>query len=103
MRKPLRGIGRAMLFCMGFHWIKVKGRLSSPEEAPILAVAPHSSFIDALALAVICISSPISRKENESIPLVGGLFNLHFRIIKLEAPKCFSLSQTIKWIVKLCF
>ena len=63
-----------MLFCMGFHWIKVKGRLSSPEEAPILAVAPHSSFIDALALAVICISSPISRKENESIPLVGGLF-----------------------------
>ena len=79
MRKPLRGIGRAMLFCMGFHWIKVKGRLSSPEEAPILAVAPHSSFIDALALAVICISSPISRKENESIPLVGGLFNLHFR------------------------
>lgn len=71
MRKPLRGIGRAMLFCMGFHWIKVKGQLSSPEEAPILAVAPHSSFIDALALAVICISSPISRKENESIPLVG--------------------------------
>ena len=77
MRKPLRGIGRAMLFCMGFHWIKVKGQLSSPEEAPILALAPHSSFIDALALAVICISSPISRKENESIPLVGGLFVYH--------------------------
>ena len=77
MRKPLQGIGRAMLFCMGFHWIKVKGQLSSPEEAPILAVAPHSSFIDAFALSVICISSPISRKENESIPLVGGLFVSH--------------------------
>lgn len=76
-----------MLFCMGFHWIKVKGQLSSPEEAPILAVAPHSSFIDALALAVLCISSPISRKENESIPLVGGLLHpidLHLAT-KLEA------------------
>ena len=105
MRKPLRGIGRAMLFCMGFHWIKVKGRLSSPEEAPILAVAPHSSFIDALALAVICISSPISRKENESIPLVGGLFvsTLQKLATSLRHQKCFLLSQTIKWIFKLCF
>lgn len=72
MRKPLRGIARAMLFCMGFHWIKVKGQLSRSEEAPILAAAPHSSFIDALALAVICTPSPISRKENDSIPLIGA-------------------------------
>ena len=73
MRKPLRGIARAMLFCMGFHWVKVKGELSRPEEAPVLAVAPHSSFVDALALAVICIPSGVSRKENDSIPLIGGL------------------------------
>ena len=72
MRKPLRGIARAMLFCMGFHWVKVKGKLSSSEEAPILTVAPHSSFIDALALSVICLPSGVSRKENDSIPLVGG-------------------------------
>ena len=75
MRKPLQGIARAMLFCMGFHWIKVKGKLSSSEEAPILAVAPHSSFIDALALSVICLPSGVSRKENDSIPLIGGLFS----------------------------
>ena len=73
MRKPLRGIGRAMLFCMGFHWIKVKGKLSTSAEAPILAVAPHSSFVDALALSAICIPSGVSRKENDSIPLIGGL------------------------------
>ena len=73
MRKPLPGIGRAMLFCMGFHWIKVKGKLSSSAEAPILAVAPHSSFIDALALSVICLPSGVSRKENDAIPLIGGL------------------------------
>ena len=62
-----------MLFCMGFHWIKVKGKLSSSAEAPILAVAPHSSFVDVLALSVICLSSGVSRKENDSIPLIGGL------------------------------
>lgn len=72
MRKPLRGIGRAMLFCMGFHWIKVKGKLSSSAEAPILAIAPHSSFVDALGLSVICLPSGVSRKENDSIPLVGA-------------------------------
>lgn len=72
MRKPLRGIARAMLFCMGFHWVKVKGKLSTSEEAPILTVAPHSSFIDALALAVLCIPSSVSREENDSIPLIGG-------------------------------
>ena len=76
MRKPLQGIARAMLFCMGFHWVKVKGKLSSSEEAPILAVAPHSSFIDALAIAVICVPSGVSRKENDSIPLIGGLLNI---------------------------
>ncbi|KAK2560696.1 Lysophosphatidylcholine acyltransferase 2 [Acropora cervicornis] len=72
LRKPLRGVGRAMLFCMGFHWVKVKGKLSKSEEAPILAIAPHSSFIDALALAVICLPSGVSREENDSIPLLGG-------------------------------
>ncbi|XP_015777859.1 PREDICTED: lysophosphatidylcholine acyltransferase 2B-like [Acropora digitifera] len=72
LRKPLRGVGRAMLFCMGFHWVKVKGKLSKSEEAPILAIAPHSSFIDALALAVICLPSGVSREENDSIPLLGA-------------------------------
>lgn len=62
-----------MLFCMGFHWVKVKGKLSKSEEAPILAIAPHSSFIDALALAVICLPSGVSREENDSIPLLGGV------------------------------
>ena len=69
-----------MLFCMGFHWVKVKGKLSSSEEAPILAVAPHSSFIDALAIAVICVPSGVSRKENDSIPLIGGLLNIFLEV-----------------------
>lgn len=69
-----------MLFCMGFHWVKVKGKLSKSEEAPILAIAPHSSFIDALALAVICLPSGVSREENDSIPLLGGVSTLQIKV-----------------------
>ena len=69
---PLRFLARAMLFCLGFHWIKVKGRVSSSGDAPILVVAPHSSFVDALAMSAICLPSGVSRKENDNIPLVGG-------------------------------
>uniref|UniRef100_A0A7S1FHM0 EF-hand domain-containing protein n=1 Tax=Noctiluca scintillans TaxID=2966 RepID=A0A7S1FHM0_NOCSC len=35
-------IFRAVLFCLGFHWISVRGRPASLEEAPI-TVANHSS------------------------------------------------------------
>ena len=72
LRKPLRGLARSLLFCLGFHWVKIKGTLSSSEEAPILVVGPHSTFIDALVLSAICLPSGVSRKENDSIPLVGG-------------------------------
>ena len=101
MRKPLRGIARAMLFCMGFHWIKVKGKLSSSEEAPILAVAPHSSFIDALALAVISLTSGVSRKENDSIPLIGGLFfNSNFQcILCYQKPFIMSLQLQVQYVI----
>ncbi|EDO41615.1 predicted protein, partial [Nematostella vectensis] len=51
----------------------VRGTLKPPEEAPILAVAPHSTFIDALALAVIGTPSGVSRKENDKIPIIGSV------------------------------
>ena len=57
---------------MGFHWVKVKGKLASPAEAPLLAVGPHSSFIDLLAIFVLCTPSGVSKIENDAIPLVGG-------------------------------
>ena len=75
LQAPIRPLVRGILFCMGFHWVKVKGKLASPAEAPVLAAAPHSSFIDLLAIWVLCTPSGVSRKENEAIPLVGGKLN----------------------------
>jgi 1-acyl-sn-glycerol-3-phosphate acyltransferase len=72
LKAPLRLCARGCLFFFGFHWVKVKGKLCSAEEAPVLAVAPHSSFIDALALSVIGLPAGVSRKENDNIPIIGG-------------------------------
>ncbi|KRY84354.1 Lysophosphatidylcholine acyltransferase 1 [Trichinella pseudospiralis] len=43
-------------FMMGFHRVKVKGRRALPTEAPILVIAPHSSFFDTLPFC--CIGAP---------------------------------------------
>ncbi|KAK3741161.1 hypothetical protein QZH41_011829, partial [Actinostola sp. cb2023] len=74
LKRPIQFFARGCLFFFGFHWVKVKGKLVSEEEAPILVCAPHSSFVDALALSVICLPGGVSRKENEDIPIIGGAF-----------------------------
>ncbi|KAJ0054850.1 hypothetical protein NL108_006281, partial [Boleophthalmus pectinirostris] len=42
---------RAMWFFCGFHWVKVKGQKADPSEAPILVMAPHSAYFDAIPVS----------------------------------------------------
>ncbi|XP_051927893.1 lysophosphatidylcholine acyltransferase 1 [Hippocampus zosterae] len=68
----LRVIMRAMWFCGGFHWIKVKGQRAAPSEAPVITVAPHSSYFD--AIPVTCtMCSIVTKLESGSIPVWGTL------------------------------
>ncbi|XP_061672224.1 lysophosphatidylcholine acyltransferase 1 isoform X2 [Syngnathoides biaculeatus] len=68
----LRVIMRAMWFCGGFHWIKVKGQRVAPSEAPIITVAPHSTYFD--AIPVTCtMCSIVTKLESGSIPVWGTL------------------------------
>ncbi|KAM3828577.1 lysophosphatidylcholine acyltransferase 2 isoform 2-T2 [Vipera latastei] len=62
--------GQALFFAMGFH-VKVKGKVASPQEAPILAVAPHSSFFDSIVCAVAGLPSVVSKEENIWVPIFG--------------------------------
>ena len=64
-------LGRTSMFFIGFHSVTYHGRQCSTEEAPILVVAPHTSFFD--ALVVFCCGFPyfINRTENRSLPLLG--------------------------------
>ncbi|XP_008298871.1 lysophosphatidylcholine acyltransferase 1 [Stegastes partitus] len=70
----LRVIMRAMWFCGGFHWIKVKGERAAPSEAPILTVAPHSAYFDAIPVTMT-MCSIVTKLESRSIPVWGTLIS----------------------------
>jgi len=65
-------LGRLCLFCCGFHDIKIIGHQSMKDEAPVLVVAPHSSFFDAIMVFASGFPYMVNRVENLSIPLMGA-------------------------------
>ncbi|KAM9838365.1 lysophosphatidylcholine acyltransferase 1 isoform 2-T2 [Aulostomus maculatus] len=70
----VRGAFRAMWFCVGFHWIKVKGVRAAPSEVPIFTVAPHSSYFDAIPVTeTMC--SIVTKLESQNIPIWGTLIS----------------------------
>ena len=69
----LPNVCRAILFAMGFHRMIVRGKQAPASEAPVVVIAPHSSFLDVLILCILrpC-PSGISRSDNLSNPFIGG-------------------------------
>uniref|UniRef100_A0A674I2H7 Lysophosphatidylcholine acyltransferase 2 n=1 Tax=Terrapene triunguis TaxID=2587831 RepID=A0A674I2H7_9SAUR len=68
----LQCLGRVMFFLMGFQ-VEVKGKVAGPLEAPILVVAPHSSFFDGIVCIIAGLPSIVSRLENLSAPVFGTI------------------------------
>lgn len=63
------------------NYVKVKGKLASPKEAPILVTAPHSSFLDPLAVLLTGPASVVGKIEAGEIPFYGSMFDdLLFRV-----------------------
>lgn len=77
----LKVVGRAFFFCVGIIQIKVKGKRAEATEAPILVVAPHSTFFDAVVNIVADIPSIVSRAENADVPLIGCKFYLSLLLL----------------------
>ncbi|KAM4744545.1 lysophosphatidylcholine acyltransferase 2 [Anableps anableps] len=69
-KRVMTALGRAYYFSMGFR-VVVKGKQASSIEAPILAVAPHSTFFDGIACVVSGLPSTVSRVENLATPIFG--------------------------------
>lgn len=67
----LKIIMRVMWFAGGFHWMTVKGRRALPAEAPILTLAPHSSYFDAIPVTMT-MASIVMKAESKDIPLWGS-------------------------------
>ena len=64
---------RCVFLAGGFHWISVKGRKARAEEAPIIALAPHSSYLDALPVVYLELPSVVAKAEAASVPLFGSM------------------------------
>ncbi|KAL0970048.1 hypothetical protein UPYG_G00236440 [Umbra pygmaea] len=74
-------ISRAAFLFLGFFWVRVKGRRAGHKEAPVLAVAPHSSFLDMLVLPETQLPTVVSRSENQSIPVIGALLEFNQSVL----------------------
>jgi len=73
-RKPLQKVtcllGQVCCRCCGFS-VSKKGTQLPPSEAPVLVVAPHSSFFDALVIFWCGLPIIINRVENQNLPFIG--------------------------------
>ncbi|XP_078400370.1 lysophosphatidylcholine acyltransferase 2 isoform X1 [Cetorhinus maximus] len=98
-RVVLKSLGRAFFFCMGFMQIKVKGKKAEATEAPILVVAPHSTFFDAVVNIVAEIPSVVSRAENADIPLFGLLLSCSQPVL-VSRTETNSRKKTVEEITK---
>ncbi|XP_052353456.1 lysophospholipid acyltransferase LPCAT4 isoform X4 [Oncorhynchus keta] len=74
-------LSRAVFFFLGFFWFRVKGCRAGHKEAPVLAVAPHSSFLDMLVLTETQLPTVVSRSENQSIPVIGALLEFNQSVL----------------------
>lgn len=69
--RVLRFLGRALVFCMGFHKIKKNGKRATKEECTIFVAAPHTSFFDIIVFFILGLPIGVSRAENGKLPIVG--------------------------------
>lgn len=61
-----------MYFFGSFHHVKITGRQATSKEAPILVLAPHSSFFDSISVILFGPPSVLAKGETESLPLLGS-------------------------------
>uniref|UniRef100_H3CDG3 Lysophosphatidylcholine acyltransferase 4 n=1 Tax=Tetraodon nigroviridis TaxID=99883 RepID=H3CDG3_TETNG len=74
-------LSRAVFFSVGFLWVRVKGRRAALKEAPVLVVAPHSSFFDMLVLCPTQLATVVSRSENSNLPVIGALLEFNQSVL----------------------
>jgi lysophosphatidylcholine acyltransferase/lyso-PAF acetyltransferase len=109
LNQPLRGwrcankavssfFARMAFRCAGFHMVEVIGTMASPEEAPILVAAPHSTFMDGFVVFWSGTPYIVSRQENKQIPLLGKCIEFSQSLfVSREDPE--SRQKTVRQII----
>lgn len=57
-----------------FHYIKVVGEKATAKEAPMLVLAPHSTFVDSLPVVAMGPPSIVAKQDTADIPFFGSEF-----------------------------
>ncbi|XP_054728941.1 lysophosphatidylcholine acyltransferase [Anastrepha obliqua] len=89
-----------LLFASGtFYNVKLTGQRASPKQAPIMVVAPHSSYVDSIIVVATGPPSIVAKRETADIPLLGKIINFAQPIyVQREDPN--SRQNTIRQIVQ---
>lgn len=66
------GAIRTLFVAGSFHHVKFTGERASPKQAPIMVVAPHSSYVDSIIVVTTGPSSIVAKRETSEIPLLGS-------------------------------
>jgi len=64
LRQPVSWCFRGILFCLGFVYIRQKGRRASTAEAPVKVGAPHMSMIEPVAFMCMTLGMFVAEESN---------------------------------------
>lgn len=103
-------LDRVFLFAFGFNWIYYKGRPAKAKDAPIMIMAPHSSFLDVFVVSLYGAPTFVARDDMRNIRLFGcksvclGLhLNEHGEAYGLFSTICFNVhlwcTQPINFLI----
>ncbi|XP_039755946.1 lysophosphatidylcholine acyltransferase isoform X1 [Pararge aegeria] len=78
LRFSILSLIRLVVVAAGFHRVRVLGREHVPSdrrEAPVIVIAPHSSYFD--AIAIVCLGAPsvVAKADTARLPFIGQLIN----------------------------
>lgn len=78
LRFSILSLMRLVVVAAGFHRVRVLGRQHVPSnsrEAPVVVMAPHSTFFD--AIAIVCLGAPsvVAKADTARLPFIGQLIN----------------------------
>ncbi|XP_053606195.1 lysophosphatidylcholine acyltransferase isoform X1 [Plodia interpunctella] len=78
LRFSILSLTRLVIVAAGFHRIRILGKQHlppSPRDAPVVVMAPHSSFFDAIAIVVLGAPSVVAKADTARLPFIGQLIN----------------------------
>lgn len=98
-KKVASFLGRLCFRITGFHIVETKGTLASKDQAPVLVVAPHSTYLDGFVVFWCDLPYIVNRQENRKIPLLGKCIEFAQSLfVCREDPQ--SRQKTVKKIIE---